>query len=153
MKFHPFFALGWNHCSSIRFLGLPEDAKSWNFRKIVNSIKRNSRFSENSDFLWNLMKFKKIMDFHDFGLKSSAKRLWFTLFTARGENDDFYMIFSKNTKNNWKQSENRNWKHKNHRKSDFSIQHAHAGAGKSVFISFYEKVGNSLNFTNFIKFH
>ena len=41
----------------------------------------------------------KIMDFHDSGLKNSAKRLRFTLFTARSENDDFFMIFTKNKKN------------------------------------------------------
>ena len=40
----------------------------------------------------------KFNDFHDFGLENSAKPLRFTLFTARGGNDEFLIIFSKNMK-------------------------------------------------------
>ena len=49
-------------------------------------------FSEVADILWNLVKFKKFTDFHDFGPKTSAKPLRFTLFTARGEKDMGIMI-------------------------------------------------------------
>ena len=59
-------------------------------------------FNEIIDILWNLMKFMEFNEFHDFGPKNSAKPLRFTLFTARGGNDEFFIIFSKNMKNNWK---------------------------------------------------
>ena len=141
MKFHQFCAQGWKHCCSTRFLGLPEGEKSRNLRNFIKNqfLREIHVFSEILHFLWNLVKFMKIMDFHDSGLKNSAKRLRFTLFTARSENDDFFMIFTKNKKKYWKRCKNKNWKHENYRKSDFSIQYAHVGAGKSAFSIFYEK--------------
>ena len=42
------------------------------------------------------------------------------------------------------------WKYEYHRKSDFSIQHAHAGAGKSAFSVYLRK---SLKPTTIIKFN
>ena len=95
------------------------------------------------------MKFKKIMDCHDFCLENSAKPLRFTMFTALVETDGFSHFFSKNTKNNCKQEENKNWKPGNHRKSDFHKVLTHVGGGKSAISIILRK---SRKFTKIIKF-
>ena len=90
------------------------------------------------------MNFTKFTDFHDFGLKTVPNPYEFHYFSALGENDDVFDFPEKHEKN-LKMMKFQNWKHKNHRKSDFCKVLTHVGAGKSAFSVFLR---TSWKFTN-----
>ena len=91
MKFHLFYALGWNHCCSYRFLG-PKWVK---VAGRALKIKKINNFTKTRNFrkYWQLVKFMKFTGFLDFGLKNVPQAFVLAVFGASGENVRIIMIF------------------------------------------------------------
>ena len=91
MKFHLFYALGWNHCCSISFVG-PKWVK---VAGRALKIKKINNFTKNQKFQKILIigEIYEIYWFSWFRPQKPAPGFCFPLFGASGENGRIFMIF------------------------------------------------------------